>query len=1164
MSRTHRLVVVQVPPSVFQARKDTASRSATDEGDGVHLHVARSASSIDDIDHIFVTSQNEDGEEAFRIDSLATSDEQAAARLTPSLTAACFGPPSSSGGSPGGSNLSRDAMVFCAATPRVDQTKIDGKGQPTAFAEQAAGIGTQVAHQLSHAMLDSARDDHASKSGSPRLIASRSLTVVAYTMLVYDLQPFAGFSHSAVDLLQEISEDMAPRKLPLGTMDDGERIEGATFVDGLIEAECDLSEEPTKTQSLLTRILNRISEGRAKLARSPAICLGIGWAPIASVIRMTVEPTRRSLTIIELEGSLFVAANAGPSPAMLRTFEALEAFVKHGLQAGGDASDGSLLRLLLDKALSNASTPWWTVFGNAVISGSLLSQPWVGTVLECSPWEDGDFGDDGEGQDTFDEATKRLLRFTRHFFPVAPIVESDEPTSPTHTTPSSPADSDGGTEPAAPQTPLSLDSPPENALVVQEEPAGDDEPSLVHEPDAGNAETRRNPFASGSTEPLIYYLETQRHLSDALRKEQETRLTDMEGLRCVNNDLRSERTGLLEKLRQVTLERDKFRDNFLLEQYEAQVMRTTLETLRTEKLAADTYLQRVRAPRPLLRDAFKASWERLSRIQKEVESLTNQLDLARISEKSLKESLEASQAAHAALLESHRQCTHDWKEEETRLKERVAAAEASMLAYPMTTGDYYGLIDESGTAESSMLSVGHLLSTMDSAATDAGITLYTGAKASDYPSPRRTFQTKAKSKVYSKKAVAKAAPTPADDEDVGGLPDAISFWTKFFAGRSLVPWSPDFENALWDVVFAGNFEGLDADAMPSDTTKQHQVALFAGTMQAALCDGDGRVSYTSFISYTAALHATDMSFKQALVKLEDGFAGRSKMLYVTALDPTTLEEIPSSRSFVMVREQDTLVNVRKHLNKVFEDDEGTQSGVELAYSFHLFGIGGKTIATIMVPRSQEHQISCADLLESGIGVVQSPATSSNALRRALSSEPARNGVEQAGDVEVEDGNGDAEGKSSPSKHQQERHQPLSERDADDARRLISSAARTIGGDKLVSLFDHANNNSGRLDDKDFQAFVRQVLRVPARDIDDQKVLGLFSFIDRSSAGTIQIHELLEFVYQPSASPSPTRSPASPPVINRGKHQGKKARVVLHGVDPRKSRPMAKQPGWNRF
>ena len=127
MSRTHRLVVVQVPPSVFQARKDTASRSATDEGDGVHLHVARSASSIDDIDHIFVTSQNEDGEEAFRIDSLATSDEQAAARLTPSLTAACFGPPSSSGGSPGGSNLSRDAMVFCAATPRVDQTKIDGE-----------------------------------------------------------------------------------------------------------------------------------------------------------------------------------------------------------------------------------------------------------------------------------------------------------------------------------------------------------------------------------------------------------------------------------------------------------------------------------------------------------------------------------------------------------------------------------------------------------------------------------------------------------------------------------------------------------------------------------------------------------------------------------------------------------------------------------------------------------------------------------------------------------------------------------------------------------------------------------------------------------------------------------------------------------------------------
>ena len=124
-------------------------------------------------------------------------------------------------------------------------------------------------------------------------------------MLIYDLQPFVSFKHAAIDLLQEISGDIAPCKIPLGTQD-GERVEGAAFIDGLIEAECDLRNDASKTRNILKRILDRISSGRAMLARCPAICLGIGWLPVASVIRISLEPTRRSVTIVELEGPLFV------------------------------------------------------------------------------------------------------------------------------------------------------------------------------------------------------------------------------------------------------------------------------------------------------------------------------------------------------------------------------------------------------------------------------------------------------------------------------------------------------------------------------------------------------------------------------------------------------------------------------------------------------------------------------------------------------------------------------------------------------------------------------------------------------------------------------------------------------------------------------------------
>ena len=51
-----------------------------------------------------------------------------------------------------------------------------------------------------------------------------------------------------LDLLQEISGDIAPCKIPLGTQD-GERVEGAAFIDGLIEAECDLRNDASKTRA---------------------------------------------------------------------------------------------------------------------------------------------------------------------------------------------------------------------------------------------------------------------------------------------------------------------------------------------------------------------------------------------------------------------------------------------------------------------------------------------------------------------------------------------------------------------------------------------------------------------------------------------------------------------------------------------------------------------------------------------------------------------------------------------------------------------------------------------------------------------------------------------------------------------------------------------------
>ena len=111
MSRTHRLVVAGAAVGV-QARKDT-SRSATDEGD-VSICTLLGASSIDDIDHIFVTSQNEDGEEAFRIDRRPHPMSRRPRDL-PEPHCSLFWPKQQRR-QPWRSNLSRDAMLFCAAS----------------------------------------------------------------------------------------------------------------------------------------------------------------------------------------------------------------------------------------------------------------------------------------------------------------------------------------------------------------------------------------------------------------------------------------------------------------------------------------------------------------------------------------------------------------------------------------------------------------------------------------------------------------------------------------------------------------------------------------------------------------------------------------------------------------------------------------------------------------------------------------------------------------------------------------------------------------------------------------------------------------------------------------------------------------------------------------
>ena len=68
--------------------------------------------------------------------------------------------------------------------------------------------------------------------------------------------------------------------------------------------------------------------------------------------------------------------------------------------------------------------------------------------------------------------------------------------------------------------------------------------------------------AAASIEPLTLYLETQRHLTDALRKEQDSRLSDVEGLRK-DNDSRAECTDISEKLERVVAERTIFVTNFI-------------------------------------------------------------------------------------------------------------------------------------------------------------------------------------------------------------------------------------------------------------------------------------------------------------------------------------------------------------------------------------------------------------------------------------------------------------------------------------------------------------------------------------------------------------------------------------------------------------------------
>ena len=154
-----------------------------------------------------------------RIDALATSPEKVAARLSQSLITACFGATNSS---PGGLR-SRDFMLFCGSTPRKDMSKLDGAGMPSAFAEHAAS--TSIVEALACSMLDAAKEDK-SKHGANKL------TIAAYTMLIYDLQPFVSFKHAAIDRCKKFLET-SRMQIPLGTQD-GERVEGAAFIDGLM------------------------------------------------------------------------------------------------------------------------------------------------------------------------------------------------------------------------------------------------------------------------------------------------------------------------------------------------------------------------------------------------------------------------------------------------------------------------------------------------------------------------------------------------------------------------------------------------------------------------------------------------------------------------------------------------------------------------------------------------------------------------------------------------------------------------------------------------------------------------------------------------------------------------------------------------------------------
>ena len=217
-----------------------------------------------------------------------------------------------------------------------------------------------------------------------------------------------------------------------------------------------------------------------------------------------------------------------------------------------------------------------------------------------------------------------------------------------------------------------------------------------------------------------------------------------------------------------------------------------------------------------------------------------------------------------------------------------------------------------------------------------------------------------------------------------------------------------------------------------------------------------------------------------------------------------------------------------------------------------------------IAKQTEHAIICADILDTGVGVV--PLSQGRSPQKNLFSSPmhkSKRDSKDRNDITKEEDLLSRERGCDVSK--------LSEIELKRYRDLISAAAYRADGEDLGGLFDLPLDD-GRLNAETFHSFIQNVLRVEG--IKTSHIYSIFDEIDEAHSGLIEVHQVFQFLHgQPtSVSVSNNTSRKIPKhTINHDNIKKKNTRIrarqnhgALNRVNPERKHSTDNRPKWKKY